>query len=413
MFKSTTLLLIYIFIVISVSAQTDSLTIQEAVKSAHDRNAELQQWHARLRQKKEVWRSQTGVKAPEISYFKEGIGSGPGDIFDEKRITLSQSVDFPLTTSYRLKGLSEEVKALEYQIAMREREIKSEIKSYYVEVIYALRLKESRENQLRLAQELYNAVFTKFETGMANGIDLANVELQLESSKNDLDQTEWILHKARYNLFFAIGLPVEDQHYGILFTDTLSATDIEIGQIFALAGQDIQPAFLASEHELTAAGFFLKEAKSSFLPDFRVNLYLQDLGTGYKHRGFEVGFTIPLWATLENKGMIRTSMARLDEIKWKQNEIRLDMKRQIEHAWHNYDVSRTIVKRYLSSMQSKAVQLQNMSLRAYQLGETDLLHLINARQTFLMGEERYLAAMRDYYLQLISLEKYLENDLVY
>lgn len=89
------------------------------------------------------------------------------------------------------------------------------------------------------------------------------------------------------------------------------------------------------------------------------------------------------------------------------------MKRRIEHAWHNYDVSRTIVNRYLSSMKGKAAQLQSLSLRAYQLGEIDLLHLLNARQTFLAGEERYLAAMRDYYLQLIELERFLEDDLVY
>ena len=35
-----------------------------------------------------------------------------GDPFDEKRITVSQEIDFPLTTAYRLKGLSEQVKAV-------------------------------------------------------------------------------------------------------------------------------------------------------------------------------------------------------------------------------------------------------------------------------------------------------------
>ncbi len=130
-----------------------------------------------------------------MSYFKEGIGSGPGDVFDEKRITISQQIDFPLTTAYRIKGLSEEVNAMQLELAAAEREITSEVKSFYIEVLYAISLQKSRQNQLKLTQELYNAVFTKYETGMANGLDLANAELRLDEAKNDFDQSEWILHR--------------------------------------------------------------------------------------------------------------------------------------------------------------------------------------------------------------------------
>lgn len=413
MFKPTFFLIFLIFVSFISFAQTDTLFLKDVVESAYLRNAELQQMNARLQQKKNSWRSETGISSPEISYFKEGIGSGPGDIFDEKRITFSQSIDFPLTSLYRLRTIDEEIKAIEYLIAAREKEIKAEVKSYYVEVIYALRLKKSRENQLRVLQELRNAVFTKFETGMANGIDLTNVELQVDEARNDLEQSDWILHKARYSLFFAMGLPVEHQSYSILFTDTLYAPDIEIDEIYALARQEIQPAFRATQHELASAEFMLKEAKSNILPDFRINLYQQNLGTGFKYRGFEVGLTIPLWLPLDYKGKINNAINLREEILWKQTEIKLDMKRQIEHAWHNYEVSRNIVKRYIESMKSRADRLQSMSLRAYQLGEIDLLHLLNAQQTFIGGEQRYLAAMRDYYLQLIALEKFLEEDLVY
>ena len=89
------------------------------------------------------------------------------------------------------------------------------------------------------------------------------------------------------------------------------------------------------------------------------------------------------------------------------------MKRQIEFAWHNYSVSRSIINRYNETMKDKAQQLQNLTLRAYQLGEIDLLVLLNAQQTYLASEQRYLQALRDYYLQLVALEKYLEKDLVY
>lgn len=413
MFKPAFILIFLFFTVFFSFAQTDTLYLKDAVESAQLRNAELQQMFARLQQKKNSWRSESGIAPPEISYFKEGIGSGPGDVFDEKRITVSQSLDFPLTTIYRQKAIEEEVKTLEFQIAAREKEIKAEVKSYYVEVIYAIRLKKSRENQLRILKDLHNAVYTKFETGMANGIDIANVELQVDEAMNDLEQSEWLLHKARYSLFFAIGLPVEEQRYGIGFTDTLKASDIEIEQIFALTQQETHPAYKAVKHEIMAADLYLKEAKSNLLPDLRLNYYRQDMGTGFKFNGFEIGLSIPIWLPLDYKGKINTSVARFNETQWKQTEIRLDMKRQVEHAWHNYNVSRNIVKRYTETMKNRAERLQSLSLRAYQLGEIDLLHLLNAQQTFISGEQRYLAAVRDYYLQLIALEKFLEEDLVY
>ncbi len=407
-------LIVCIFFSFQGFGQQDSLlTIKEAVESAYIRNAELQQLYAQLKQKENQWRTETGVSALEISYFKEGIASGPGDVFDEKRITVSQEIDFPLTTSYRLKGLAEEVKALQLKIQSRENEIKAEVKSYYVEVIYALYLQKSRQNQLKLAQDLYNAVYTKFETGLGNGIDLANAELRLDEAKNKLDQTEWTLHKARYGLFFAMGLPVEDQKYSIQFTDTLNAKGIEISQILTLAVLETQPNFLATEHELKAAGLFIKEAKSNILPDLRLNLYKQNYGSGFDFKGFEVGLRIPIWYPLDQKGKINTALAKQEEIQWKQQEIRLDTKKQIEYAWHDYSVSRSIIDRYNTTMKEKASRLQSLTLKAYQLGEIDLLNLINAQQTYLSSEENYLIALRDYYLQLVSLEKFLTEDLVY
>ena len=60
---------------------------------------------------------------------------------------------------------------------------------------------------------MYNAVYSKFQTGMGNGIDLVNAEIQMDEARNDLDQSEWILHQARYGLFNVIGLPVDEQKY--------------------------------------------------------------------------------------------------------------------------------------------------------------------------------------------------------
>lgn len=389
------------------------LSIQDAVDQAMRNNAHINQLRSQLNQKKEEGRIQSGVSSPEISYMKEGINNKAADPFQEQRLEISQSVDFPLTISYRVKALRKEAEAMEFSIQTEERQVKAEVKKSYIEVLYALYLQKLRDQQLKLATELYNAVYTQFETGMGNGMDLTKAELQLAEANNDMDDARRILHLARYGLFNLMGLAPEEQKYTIEFEDTLKTIDVEISQIQALAVLTNQPAYKSSEKEMEASDFFLKETKSNILPDIRFNVYKQDYGTGYDFNGFEVGLSFPIWFPLEQKGRMLITRARKEEIHWKQEQIKLDMKKQIEHAWHSYEVSRSTIRRYDETIRSKAEKLQSLTLNAYRLGEVDLLNLINAQQIYLNSQQRYLSALRDFYIELVELEKFLDKDLVY
>lgn len=396
-----------------MTAQENILLLQQAVDSAIANNPDLNQARAVLAQKEAEWRTQTGIEAPEISYFEEGINSKAAKPFEERRWTVSQSVDFPLTTVYRLKAVNEEEKALRYRIEAAANEIRSQVKSRYIEVLYALHMKELGTRQKDLADDLYKAVYTKFETGMANGMDLANAELQVAEAENALDEAERLLHLARYSLFYLMGLEVSQINYGIQFSDSLKSAEVEIAQIQALAVLQEQPGYMAAMHEYQASQNKLREAKSNILPDIRFNLYRQNYGDGFDYNGFEIGISLPLWLPFEQKGKIRMAQARQQEIEWQQKIIELDMKQQIEHAWHSYETSKRTVDRYNTTIRGKSMKLQQLSLKAYRLGEVDLLNLINAQQVFLANQKRYLASLRDYYLQLAQLEKFLKQELVY
>jgi len=244
-------------------------------------------------------------------------------------------------------------------------------------------------------------------------MDLTKAELQVAEANNDIDDARRQLHQARYSLFNLMGLPPENQKYSIEFMDTLKSNNVEISQIVALAVLTDQPIYKSSERELEASGYFLKEARSNLLPDIRFDLYKQDYGTGYNFNGFEVGLSFPIWYPLEQRGRIKMNLAHQDEITWKQKGIRSEMKQQIEHAWHTYEVSRSTIKRYDETIRSKAEKLQTLTLSAYRLGQVDLLNLIQAQQIYLNSQQRYLLALRDFYIQLVELEKFLGKELVY
>ena len=408
-------ILICCFVIFSgfTYGQEDLLLLQQAVDSALLNNPALNQARAVLAQKENEWRTMIGIDAPEVSYFEEGTSRTSTNPFEERRWTISQTIDFPLTTYYRLDAVKKEEQVVWHQIKAIENELISEVKSRYVEVLYALYLQKLGVQQKQLAEELYNAVYTKFETGMANGIDLTKAELQVAESDNFLSEAEQILHKARYGLFYLMGLEISEISYSIEFSDSLKSVDVEVSQILALSVLHEQPEYIAALYEYQASQSNLKEAKSNILPDIRFNLYKQNYGDGFNYNGFEIGLSIPIWLPFEQRGNIKIAEARQTEIEWKQKSIELDMKQQIEKAWHSYNTSKEIIDRYNQTMSAKSKKLQLLSLEAYRLGEIDLLNLLNAQQTYLDTQQRYLIALRDYYLQLAQLEKFLNQELVY
>ena len=393
-------------------SQENLLTIQQAVETAYNNNAELNQIRAQLKQKESLWQN-VGISQPEINYFKEGIGAGLPNPYAEKRFTISQEVEFPLTSVYRIKGLKHEAEAQKHLIEAQQKTIKANVKSKYIEVMYARNFQTSKENLLKLAQNLYNAVYTKFETGHVNNIDLTNTELQLEDAKNDLEQSEWLLSQAKYDLFYSMGLSDDQQKHNIKFSDSLITTEIDFSQIQTFPIHDKQHNYQASVHRLNASNFFLKEAKSNIFPDIRFSIYKQDYGSGFNFHGFEIGLSLPLWLSCEQHGEVKMATARQEEICWQQQEIKLNMSKQIEFAWQKFSASHSIISKYNESLKHKTQELQNSSLKAYQSGEINLFTLLNAQQIYLKSKQRYISALRDYYLQLAELEQYFEQEFIF
>ncbi|WP_163715598.1 TolC family protein [Mangrovibacterium lignilyticum] len=404
---------IFLWAPFCVAGQDNLMTMRAAVDSAFANNAILNQSRAIVEQKRNEWRTLTGVEAPEVSYFEEGKSSSATKPFEERRWTISQTIDFPLTTVYRLKALKQEAEAMNYLVQAQQNEIRAEVKSRYIDILYALHLQELGRQQKALADELYNAVYTKFETGMGNGIDLTKAELQVAEAENFQNEAERMLHMGRYSLFRLMGLEISEINYGILFSDTLNNKEVVVNQITALSVLHEQPEYLAAIAEQEATQNKIREAKSNILPDIRFNLYKQNYGDGFKYNGFEVGLSIPIWLPFEQSGKIKMAQARQTEIEWQQKGIEQAMKEQIEHAWHSYTSSKQIIDRYNQTMSAKSSRLQQLSIEAYRLGEIDLMNLILAQQTYLNNQERYLSALHDFYLQLTQLEKYLNLELVY
>jgi outer membrane protein, heavy metal efflux system len=406
------LLILFLLTDIVGFSQENLLTINQAVETAINNNVELNQIKTQLSQKVSLWQN-IEISQPEISYTKEGIGSEEYCSYAEKRITITQEIEFPLTAVYRVKALKQEAEAQKYLMKAIEKEIKVDIKSKYINVLYAQYFQESKDNQQKLLQDLYNVVCNKFEANTENNFNVANMELQLNEAKNDFEQSKLLLRQAKYNLFNSMGLPLEQQKRTIKFSDSLSTTNIDFSQIQAFLEEVIHPGYQSFEHKLSASNYFLKEAKSKIFPDIRFSYYKQDYGSGFDFNGFEIGLSLPLWQLFEQNGEVKNAKGSHKELSIKQQEIVENMNVKIESAWQKFSDNCTIIDRYENSLFQKDQEFKTLSLKAYELGEIDLFNLLSAQQMYYKSQHRYVEAMCDYYLQFTVFEQYIDTDLVF
>lgn len=418
--KRLLLFIILISVVFSFAQQEEgaslngqNLTVAVAVELALKNNPGLNALAAKRQQLEGEKLQAMGLPSPEISYMKEGIGGDSNAPFAEQRWTISQSIDFPLTTLYRQQRFSSSIEAAALQQQAYEADLKAEIRKVYTELQYGTELMHLAYEEINLAKRLREAIRVKLEVGEASELDLMKAEITYSEAANKLSDATQVYHEARYRLFNLTGLDADEQLYTIEFPDTLVYVQINLPQDEIIDNINNRPEFLAAVKEVEASASGVSEAWSSALPDFNLMFYKQDYGAGYNLHGFEVGVSVPLWFFFNERGRIQQAGAARRETEWRKKEVYLKLKEMAETAWHSYDASRQNIRRYQKQIKEKSQELAHLMFEGYQLGEIDLLTLLDAQKIYVESQREYYGYLRDYYIRLIDIEKYLGRDLVF
>ncbi|MCB0747286.1 MAG: TolC family protein [Ignavibacteriae bacterium] len=395
------------------SLSNENLSLKKALDFALENNPEINKVREQIFIKDGEWWSSFGIDSPTISFAKEGIDKNIPDSFLEQRWHLQQSIDFPLTTYFRLSKISSEKQALNERFKNASNELVAKVKLSYVDVLYNKRILGLRKKQIDLAEELKKAATSKLEAGEIAELEMMKSEIQLAEAQNFFEDATQQYHKARYDLFNVIGLDPSLQKYDIVFDDTLHIAVEEFNEVDETADIENQPLVLSYKNLLESSSSNIYEAWSTFLPKINFNYFKQDFGNGFNFNGYEIGVSVPIWFIFNQNGSIQTAKAQYREIEWSLKEAKLKIKTEIENAWHGYESSKAKINRYEKTIRDLADELQSLTLTGYQLGELDLLRLLDAQQTYLNSEINYFNALKDYYQQIIYLEKYLGKEIIF
>jgi cobalt-zinc-cadmium efflux system outer membrane protein len=394
----------------AAAQEDDQLGVYEAVALARRQSPALNQLRQQVEAKGGQWWTSFGLSAPEVMYFKEGIADGQ---FAERRWLVSQTVDFPLQSYYRLRRVGTEQEALERDVESALNDLTVAVKKAYTELLYAQELIHLRQQEVRLAEALREAASVRVEVGEASELELMKAEIGQAEAQSNLEEAARLFQNARYALFNVIGLDPEEQRYSIQFPDTLVYLDVLIHEDRLLPRIDVQPELRSAAQNLAATRLGVKQTRSALLPALRFDWYVQDYGAGFEPFGFQIGLQVPLWLIPNHKGRMRAARADVQRASWKQQAVFLELKKQVEQTWHSYISIRQTIERYQDEVQGRADELLRLTQEGYRIGELDLLTLLDTQRTYLSSRLRYYDTLRAYYFHLIDLERYLGEDIVF
>lgn len=387
-----------------------TLSVQKALEIAYRQNPQIKQLQYQIRAQEKQETLSFGLADPEISYMREGIDNGD---FSEQRWSVSQSLEFPLSSIYRNKQEKATTGSLQLKLQDLQNQVKAEVKTAYTQLAYALQSGNLAGERVQLFENLSEAAQARADMGESSEIDAMQADLQLQEARNNQETTFKEIMNARYDLFQTIGLDPEDQTYDIGFTDTLSYKIVDIDQDEVMIHLEDHPKLKQIQREVDATSFGKKLAKSTYLPDLNLSYYRQDFGNDYEFYGFEVGVSIPLWFMAKQSPEVQKANAVQNATEWKYEDYRLLLKKQAEQTWHSYESAKNNIERFRENIQAKSYDLVQMTQKGYSLGELDLLTLLEAQRTYLRTQETYYQTLRDYYLTVIDLERYLQTDIIF
>ncbi len=307
-----------------------------------------------------------------------------------------------------------------WEMANRERLLRADVKSHYIEVLAAIRNLGNAQRLLELNRKSYELAQARTREG--EGAPLEQGLLQVEVNRIDSDRLlfESQVERAILELKLLAGM---DQEGTLNTTEPLMPPSVAVGlervlQQALAQRPDIQAARV--EERLTDAELTLARTQAS--PDLVVTGRYAHVQSRFDQYGFAqpggpvaplrdkdnvltAGISISLPVRNRNQGTIEAAVARNHAARLRREALERSVRQEVLAASNRYEAAR----RALGVLDRGVVQQSQENLRivrgAYELGELRLLDVINEQRRLLETQRSYTDLLRDTNIAIVELER--------
>jgi len=393
------LFLVFLWIPIQTHAQTQTLSLEEAVE-LFEQNS-LQQELAKLEELRRQGEAQQykSYMNPEVSIFSEQLNSGTLD-YDETTYQISQPIELLGQPFLRNKSANKSSEASRLAFQYHRSILIQQVKNLYTEYWYLQRKLEIYDQALTVIEQVLQSAKDRQAEGTASGIQVQRftieknrylrtrneVELQMIETGKQLGSMITSSSETEFNFEVESNLPVEP-----------IPEDEEVLVQYAIQQRtDLQAMELQSE----ALGLKYKVEKRERLPDLKVNFGYKNQSDGSE--GFVIGGGIQLPLFNRNSGNITMAEAEHRSVETSMHIKRRTIRDEVNIAFTRVQ---NLYAQWEDMQQNPiSSQMLETARSSYQEGQYSLVELLDVTKAYVDGQSLQHRITSDYQQALFQLD---------
>jgi cobalt-zinc-cadmium efflux system outer membrane protein len=392
---------------LGLAQSTEELSLQKAIEIALEANPEV--LSARRGIDAASGRFWQGISPPpaSLSWNFDYIPTGSKiDGYGERKIELSQSIDFPTTIVLKGSALSSETDAADADFRNSSLAVTLQVKEAYYGVL-------ARQQKLRLAEE--NLVITedfarkaeiRLNVGEGTHLERLTANMQRTQARNAVETARNDLRLASGQLSLTLGRGKEYAREDYILTDSLAYRSYPMAlDSLVEEAHRANPMVQAAGFRADAASVNRTIAWSSILPSLFASYSWQTLSANTDLYGVAFGVSVPIWFLLDQRGRVEEAAAVSAQadlgLRATRNFVSLDVK----NAYLEFTNDERQVQSYRSDLIPQAEEVYRSASTSYESGEITYIEFLQARQTLIFARSGYIDALYHYNSALARLEK--------
>ncbi len=382
----------------AVYAQTNYLTLEEAVNYAKQNNPDIKKAEININSAKGAFWENISLPQPNISASYEFIPKGKGlDGYDERTIEISQEFEFP--TTYLLKGKTANtaVDIANNNLHLIINQTCFDVTAYYYNVLEKKELAELALENSKLANEFKTKSLIRYKSGEASNIENLTAELQSIEAENYLEKANSDFNNSVKELFNLMGKPYSENTSNILITDSLEYNSFVITKEQLINNAlEYNPQIINQKLNTQLSSTNKSLAYSSILPSFSISYMKQANSESTNFYGWNFGISVPIWFMFEQRGKIQQAYAECTSSDYELQKTINATITEINSTISDFETAKKQIESYKNKLLPNTRQIYLTALKSYQAGEISYMEYIMAQQTNIKIKEDYIEFLKEY-----------------
>ncbi|GHV64794.1 transporter [Bacteroidia bacterium] len=337
---------------------------------------------------------------------------------DDRKMQMGQSLAIEVSKNFSIGTRSANINLARSEKELNEalltdyfHSLRQQATLAYLEAIKQAELFRVKEDAYANMRQLAAGDSVKHRLGKITKVDALQSKLEAEMSHNDLMQAQTELHNAYTSLASMTGTFSRDTLYTPTGTLQQPKRIFEVGQLLETA--------LANRADLAAALKTVEVARRALVVTRRERYTDFDVAVGYnintevrneiapapKFNGLTVGVAIPLKFSNLNRGALHAAEVQTKQAEINYQQAEVEVQSSVMQSLRRYLSLSEQVNRYNNGLLADAQAVVDGKNYAYDRGQTSLLEVLHARQTYDDLRTTYIETLYEQVASLVELER--------